>query len=173
MMSEKTELDRIDRHILALLQKDARMSNRELAATVGLAASSCHGRVQRLLESGVLRGFHAEVDPHALGIHLQSVVAVQLTGNPKERIASFLTHARALEEVVEIFHVAGKNDLLLHVAVRDVDHLRRLVMEELSARPEVAQIESVIVYAHERGPGFPDLVDGHASERPARAKGDP
>ena len=135
------------------------MSNKELAAAVGLAPSSCHGRVARLVETGVLRGFHAEVDPHALGIHLQSIVAVRLTGNPKERLASFLAHVREQEEVVDIFHVAGRNDLLLHVAVRDVEHMRRLVMEQLSARPEVAQIESAIVYAHERVPGLPDLEE--------------
>lgn len=164
-MADKTGLDRIDRRIVALLQKDARRSNKELAVAVGLAPSSCHGRVQRLLARGVLRGFHAEVDPHALGVHLQAVVAVQLTGNPKERIASFLDHARSREEVVEIFHVAGKNDLLLHVAVRDVDHMRRLIMEEFSARPEVAQIESAIVYAHERVPGLPDLLDEPNLER--------
>jgi len=136
------------------------MSNKELAAEVGLAPSSCHGRVSRLIETGVLRGFHAEVDPHALGIHIQSIVAVRLTGNPKERLASFLEHVREQEEVVEIFHVAGRNDLLLHIAVRDVEHMRRLVMEGLSDRPEVAQIESAIVYAHERVPGLPDLADG-------------
>lgn len=164
MTAAKRDLDRIDRRLVDLLQKDARRSNKELAAAVGLAPSSCHGRVQRLLERGVLRGFHAEVDPHALGVHLQSVVTVQLTGNPKERLASFLAHVRSLEEVVEIFHVAGKNDLLLHVAVRDVEHMRSLVMEELSSRPEVAQIESAIVYAHERVPGLPDLLDDDPKE---------
>ena len=72
--------------------------------------------------------------------------------------------AASLEEVVEIFHVAGRNDLLLHVAVRDVEHMRALVMEELSSRPEVAQIESAIVYAHERVPGLPDLLGDGSPE---------
>ena len=66
-------LDRIDFDILAALQNDGRLSNKELAAKVGLAPSSCLERVRALRESGVLRGFRAEVDPEALGIHLQAI----------------------------------------------------------------------------------------------------
>lgn len=152
------DLDRIDRRIVALLQKDARLSNKELASAVNLAASSCHARVRRLVESGVIRGFRTDVDPHALGVHLQAMVSVQLAGNPRSRLKSFLRHARGLEEVIAVYHVAGRNDLLLHIAVRDVEHMRTVVMEKLSSRPEVSQIESALIYEHERAAGLPDLL---------------
>jgi len=159
MNPAKEPLDRIDRHLLTLLQKDARMSNKELAAAVGLAPSSCHGRVQRLIESGVLRGFHAEVDPAALGIALQAIVAVRLRGNPADRIQRFVQEVGSLAEVVEVFHVAGRNDLLLHIAVRDVEHMRELVMEKLSSQSAVDGLESALIYHHSSSPGLPDLVD--------------
>lgn len=153
------DLDRIDRRLLALLQKKARMTNKELAAQVGLAPSSCHSRVQRLIETGVVRGFHADVDPRALGIGLQAIVAVQLTGNPRARSESYVREIRSLPEVVNVYHVAGRNDLLLHVAVRDVEHMHELVMDKLSSRPEVNQLESTLIYEHTNAPQLPDLVD--------------
>lgn len=78
-------LDRIDRAILAHLQKNARLSNKELAAKVGLAPSSCLARVQRLTKQGVIKGFHAFVDPQALGIGLQALVAVKLKQHSRRR----------------------------------------------------------------------------------------
>ena len=152
-------LDRIDRQIVRLLQKDARLSNKELAAAVSLAPSSCHARVARLVDEGVLRGFHGDVDPHSLGVHLQAMVSVQLAGNPRTRLRSFLKHARTLKEVIAVYHIAGRNDLLLHIAVRDVQHMRSVVMDGLSSRAEVAQVESALIYEHERGAGIPDLID--------------
>lgn len=151
-------LDRIDRRIIELLQEDARLSNKELAAAVGLAPSSCHTRVQRLIAERVIRGFRTDVDPHALGVHLQSMVSVQLAGNPRSRLASFLEHVRTLKEVIAVYHTAGRNDMLLHVAVRDVEHMRTVVMDALSSREEVSQIESALIYEHERSPGMPDLL---------------
>jgi len=151
-------LDRIDRRIIELLQEDARLSNKELAAAVGLAPSSCHTRVQRLISEDVVRGFRTDIDPHALGVHLQSMVSVQLAGNPRSRLSAFLEHVRKLKEVIAVYHTAGRNDLLLHVVVRDVEHMRSVVMDALSSREEVAQIESALIYEHERSQGLPDLL---------------
>ena len=72
------ELDATDRELLRLLQGDARMTNNELAQRVGIAPSTCHGRVRRLIDSGVIRGFFADVDPAAVGRPLRAMVAVSL-----------------------------------------------------------------------------------------------
>lgn len=151
------DLDRIDRQILSLLQKDARISNKELAAKVHLAPSTCHGRVQRLQQEAVIRGFHAAVEPEALGIQLQALISVQLMGNPRQRMTRFLKYVHSQDEVVETYLIAGKTDLLLRVAVRDVEHMRQLVLTKLSSRPEVRQIESALVYEHQRA-DLPDLL---------------
>ena len=145
-MTKPRHLDRIDRQILGCLQNDARMANKDLAARVGLAPSTCLGRVQRLVDGGVLRGFHASVDPEALGLVLQAVVFVQLEhhgGAATERLEE-----RLLErpEVVHLYHVGGNQDLLVHVAVRDTEHLRRVVMDEIASGPEVRHVETNVVF---------------------------
>jgi len=152
-MSAKTHpLDRIDRQILVHLQKDARVSNKDLAALVGLAPSTCLGRVQRLVQDGVIRGFHANVDPAAVGVLIQAVVFVQLEVHGAKATENFRDHMLARPEVVELYHVGGVQDLLVHVAVRDTDHLREVVMEDIATRPEVRHIETNLVFEHHRSP---------------------
>lgn len=147
-------LDRTDHAILALLQKDARLSNKELAARVGLAPSSCHERVRRLVQAGVIAGFHADVDPRALGITLQALVAVRLARHSRVPFDAFREHVLALPEAVSVFHIAGANDFLVHVAVRDSDHLRELILDALTSRPEVLHVETALIYEHARNTSF-------------------
>ena len=152
-------LDRIDRQIVAELAQDARLSNKELAARVHLAPSSCHARVQRLREDGVLRGFHADVDPKALGVGLRTLVAVRLADHGEKNSRAVIDHFLELPEIVDVFLVAGNDDLFLHVAARDTDHLRELAMGNIGGRTEVADVRTVLVYEHHRRPTFPDLLD--------------
>ena len=96
----KDDLDRTDFEILAHLQKNARLSNKELAARVGLAPSSCLERVRRLVERRVLRGFHADVDPAALGIEIEAMIAVRLVRHSRKDVDQFRAHVMGLPEVV-------------------------------------------------------------------------
>lgn len=153
--SEKPELDRIDFAILEALQKDARLSNKELAAEVGLAQSSCLARVARLRETSVLRSFHADVEPRAVGVGLQAMIAVRLRHHSRELVEEFRRHALALPEVLAVYHVAGATDFLVHVAVRDADHLRDVGMDAFTTRPEVANLETSLIFEHFRSPGLP------------------
>ena len=148
-------LDRIDIGILAALQNDGRLSNKELAAGVGLAPSSCLARVNRLRERGVLRAAHAEVDPSALGIGLQAIVVVRFARHNRETLESFRVHLATLPEVVQAFSVGGADDVLVHVAVRDANHLRDLVMDGFSDHPEVVQTRTEVVFDHVRRSKLP------------------
>jgi len=139
-------LDRIDFAIVASLQNNARLSNKELAARAGLAPSSCLERVRALTRAGVLRGHHAEVSPAALGIGLQALVAVRLNRHAKQTFKSLYAHLLALPEVLAIFHVSGENDLQVHVAVRDIRHLRDLIVERFAGRPEVGHCETSVLF---------------------------
>ena len=147
-------LDRTDREIVAALQQNARLTNKELAARVGLAESSCLERVRRLVNTGVLRGFHAEVDLKALGVGLQALVAVRLSRHTSSAVEAFRRSMLALPEATALFHVAGATDFLVHVAVRDSDALRDLVMGAFTSRPEVAHVETSLIYEHVRNAGF-------------------
>ncbi len=144
----KSKLDRIDFEILEALQKNARLSNKEIAAHVGLAPSSALERVKRLRETGVLRGYRAIVDPQAIGIRLQALIAVRLQHHSRDVVETFQQHVLGLEETLETFHLAGRDDFLIHVAVRDADHLRNVVLDHFTAWPEVDHVETNLVYAH-------------------------
>ena len=131
------------------------MSNKELAAKVGLAPSSCLERVRRLRLARILTGYHADVDPDAIGIGLQAMVAVRLTRHARHEVESFQRHLDSLPEAVTIFHVAGANDYLVHVAVRDPAHLRELALSAFTERPEVAHIETQLIFQHSRNHELP------------------
>ena len=148
-------MDPTDIQIIRWLRKNARMSNKELAAKVGMAPSSCLERVRRLRLSRVLTGYHADVDPNAIGIGLQAMVAVRLTRHARSEVESFQRHLDTLPEVVTIFHVAGANDYLVHVAVSDSAHLRELALSAFTERPEVDHIETQLIFQHSRNHDLP------------------
>lgn len=150
-------LDRIDIKILDALQKDGRLSYKELAALVRLSPSSCWERVRQLKETGVLVGFHAELDPKALGIGLQAMIGVRLKRHTREAVESFRVHALAVEEVMAVYHVTGEKDFLVHVAARDAEHLRDLALEAFTTRAEVASLETSLIFQGDRGAGLPVL----------------
>lgn len=154
-MAHNAELDRTDRQIVAALRKNARLSNKELAVMVGLAPSSCLQRVRRLETRGVLRGYHAEVDPAALGIGLQALVAIRLSRHSRAFVDSFREHVLSMPEVRVVYHVAGASDFLLHVAVHDAEHLRELVLSAFTVRPEVAHVETALIFEQVRNMELP------------------
>jgi DNA-binding Lrp family transcriptional regulator len=156
---DPTLIDRIDREILAHLQNDARISNKELAARVGLAPSSCLARVRRLESSGALLGYHAEVDPRVHGVTLEALIAIRLEKHARTAIAAFERHVGTLPEVRGAFHVAGANDYLVHVAVRDAEHLRDFALSAFATRPEVAHMETSLIFSHKRNPRFGAAFD--------------
>jgi DNA-binding Lrp family transcriptional regulator len=162
--------DRTDHAILAALQNDARLSNKELAALVGLAPSSCLERVRRLREDGILTAFRARVDPRALGITIQALVFVSLDRHSREQVESFRTHALSLREAIGVFHVAGEHDFLVHVGVRDADHLRDLALDSFTSRPEVARIETHLIFEHVPKAQMPVLTEAEEPVRKSRRR---
>ena len=155
----KTRLDRTDLAILAALQNDARLSNKELAARVGLAPSSCLERVRRLREGGVLTDFRARVEPGALGIAIQALVFVRLARHDREQVKGFRKHALSLRETIGLYHVAGQHDFLVHVGVRDANHLRDLALDAFTSRREVARIETHLIFEHVPKAELPVLTE--------------
>jgi DNA-binding Lrp family transcriptional regulator len=147
------ELDATDLAILRALSEDGRMPNNALAAAVGIAPSTCLGRVRSLRERGVIRGFHADVDPAAVGLGIQALVAVQLRAHTRAQIDDFQRFAPALPGVLSVFHVAGRDDYLLHVAARSPGELRDFVVEQLTTHPAVAHAETSLVFEHIQGTG--------------------
>jgi len=145
------ELDEVDRRILTTLHADARISNSALADAVGIAPSTCHGRVRRLQDLGVIRGFFTDVDPAAIGLPLQAMISVSLQSNSRGKIRNFLQQIRRKPQVMDVYFLAGADDFIIHVAARDTDDLRSFVVENLNADADVAGTQTSLIFEHLRG----------------------
>lgn len=146
-------LDDTDRAILRVLGADARISNKELADQVGVAQSTCLARVRALRTAGVIRGYHADIDPGALGHDLQAMIAIRLQPHARHAIGEFVTALSRRTEVLEIYFVAGANDFLVHVATASTDELRRFVGDHLNRDPAIAGTETNLIFEHTRAAG--------------------
>jgi DNA-binding Lrp family transcriptional regulator len=143
-------VDELDSAIVELLQHDARQTNRELAAAVGIAPSTCLERVRSLRERGVITGFHAEVSLPAMNRHVQAFLHVQIRPLSRQVIEGFKGYVTTLPEVLSVFVVAGGDDFLVHVAVPSVDSLHALLMDKFTKRREIVGFRSSIIYQHAR-----------------------
>ena len=139
-------LDRTDFGILRLLQNDAGLSNKQIAAAVGLAPSSAHERLKRLREDGVLRGAHADVAPKAMGVGLEAIFFIELSKHEKGVVNRFLDEVVEIPEVRSAYLVTGPHDFIVHVVARDMQHLKDVVLERFTNRAEVTRIESSIIF---------------------------
>jgi DNA-binding Lrp family transcriptional regulator len=148
---QPSQIDDVDRRILTSLHANARMSNSALAELVGIAASTCHGRVRRLQEVGVIRGFYADIDPTAIGLTLQAMISVSLQSNARGKIRNFIQQIRRKPQVMDVYFLAGADDFILHVAARDTDDLRAFVVENLNADADVAGTQTSLIFEHLRG----------------------
>jgi DNA-binding Lrp family transcriptional regulator len=145
------DLDAVDRRILSLLHADARTTNHALAEAVGIAPSTCHGRVRRLVDLGVIRGFYTDIDPVGVGMPLQAMISVSLQSHARGKIRSFIQQIRGRRQVIDVYFLAGADDFLLHVAARDTEDLRSFVVENLNADADVAGTQTSLIFEHLRG----------------------
>jgi DNA-binding Lrp family transcriptional regulator len=144
-------LDEVDHKILRALAADARTPNNTLAAQAGVAPSTCLMRVRRLQDAGVIRGFHAELAPEALGRPLQAIVSVRLQAHARPRIGSFAQRLAVLPGVLNVFFLGGVNDFQIHLAAKSPDDLRDFVVKNLSASRDVAITETNLIFEHITG----------------------
>jgi len=143
-------LDPVDTKLLRILAEDARIPNNALAEQVGIAPSTCLGRVRALRERGVIRGYHADVDPAALGRPIQAMIAVRLQSSARGHIPSFMATMAELPEVLNVFFLGGADDFMVHIAATSTENLRDFVVEHLSANPDVGLTETNLIFSHVR-----------------------
>lgn len=143
-------MDELDSALLRMLQEDGRRTNRDMAQELGVAPSTCLERIRSLRQRGVLTGVHAEVDLMAVGRGLQAVIAVRIRPPTRAAIEAFQGFLEGMPEVISIFVLTGDDDFLVHVAVRDTDHLHAVVLDKLTKRPELADVRTSVVFRHKR-----------------------
>ncbi|NMF89836.1 winged helix-turn-helix transcriptional regulator [Aromatoleum petrolei] len=139
------ELDRIDRRILDLLQKDGRISMTDLAAKIGLSATPCTERVRRLEREGVITGYHAHVNPHALGKNLLVFVEIKLSAKSGEVFDRVKKELSFVPEVMECHLVSGDFDYLVKARITEMGEYRRLLGNILLKLPSAAESRSYVV----------------------------
>lgn len=149
-------LDRTDLMLLQQLQFDGRLSNTDLAERVNLSPSACLRRVQRLERDGVIAGYGARLNPAAIGIGLQAFVRLQLARHDREAIETFVNALQDWDEVVTCHALTGDMDYLLHVAVADLEHFSRFLLDRLLSSSGVADVNtSFVLRAVKQAQGLP------------------
>ncbi|MEV6632386.1 Lrp/AsnC family transcriptional regulator [Actinoplanes sp. NPDC051470] len=144
------ELDELDTAILRELQVDARRTNRDIAAAVGVSPTTALDRTRSLRERGVIRGASLTIDLHAIGRPVQALIAVRIRPPSRRNIEAFRNWAGALPDTLGVFVTSGSEDFLLHVAVPDNDALYAFVIDRLTEHAHVADVRTSVVYEHLR-----------------------
>ena len=143
--SSAIDLDRIDRKLLRLLQGDGRRSNQELADLANVSPATCHRRVQRLVEAGVIAGFRTAVNPSAVALNTLVMVGVVLDRSTPDSFAAFEGAVLEVKEVLDCHLVAGDFDYLLKIRVRDIADFNTLHGARLLTLPGVRQTRTFFV----------------------------
>jgi DNA-binding Lrp family transcriptional regulator len=143
-----TVLDELDKAILRELQADARRTNKDIAAAVGVSPSTALERTRSLRERGVIRGAILDLDLAAIGRGVQALIAVRIRPPSRRNIEGFRNWVSQMPETVGVFVVSGSEDFLVHVAVKDNQDLYAFVIDRLTERPEIADVRTSVVYEH-------------------------
>jgi DNA-binding Lrp family transcriptional regulator len=160
-------LDHTDFEILRILQKNAWTPNKQIAVAVRLAASTCHERIRHLRASGIILSAHAEIEPRAIGVGLEALAFIKLAKYQRTAINRFLSEMESIPEVQSVFLVNGRHDVILHLAVKDIDHLRNLGLDRITSQPTVVSIETSIVYDSRSKKELPVLLEGPQRKKTA------
>ena len=149
-------LDNIDRKLLAELQAEGRVTNVDLARRVGLTAPPCLRRVRSLEEEGVIRGYHADLDPSKLGFAITVFAMVSLRSQAEEALRAFEEHIRQLPEVRECHMLNGEIDFILKIVSKDLQSFQEFLTSKLTPAPNVASVKtSLTIRTAKYEPGVP------------------
>jgi len=141
----KTEIDKVDREIIRLLQQDAELSAAAIGEKIGLSQSPCWRRIQRLREKGLIRGQAMRFDRKKLGFDVLVFAQVKLTAHGRSKVPEFAETIREFPEVQECHLVLGNIDFLLRIVARDIEEYERFFFEKLSHLAEIQEVHSNIV----------------------------
>lgn len=138
-------MDKVDRRILRILQDDGRITNLKLAEMVNLSPTPCLKRVRRLEESGLIRGYSAQVNAQAAGMQVCAMVLIKIAANTREAADQFAEAIARIDAVTECHTVAGRYDYVCKLYARDVAEFERILRDQLSRLPALADMETLFV----------------------------
>lgn len=139
------KLDQIDRKILYILQKNAKITNAQLSKEIGLSPAPTLERVKKLEQTGIIKSYHAQLDPTKIGMGVSTFVHVSLKGHNKQNIMRFLEAITDIEEIVECHHITGTGDFILRVIAKDILSYQNLMLERVSEIDVVDNMQSMVI----------------------------
>lgn len=149
-------MDPIDRRLVGLLQANGRITNVELAQRVGLTAPPCLRRVRALEERGFIKGYHAALDPQAMGYAITAFAMVSLKSQAEGDLTAFERHVARIPEVRECHMLNGEIDFLLKIAATDLAQFQSILTASLITAPNVASVKtSLTIRTSKNEPGVP------------------
>ncbi|WP_448231446.1 Lrp/AsnC family transcriptional regulator [Microbacterium lacticum] len=150
-MAASESMDAADLRLIDELRADARQPLSRLASTLGLAASTVHARIARLVTRGAIRRFTIEVDPVALGYRTEALVSLRIRPGARAQLTRFAEELRSHPDVAQYFYVAGAEDFVIHFRGRDSADLRTFVTDHLSTHSIVAATNTSLIFERADG----------------------
>ncbi|MGO2053051.1 AsnC family transcriptional regulator [Glutamicibacter sp. BW80] len=148
--SNSVQVDETDLAILVELHKDARLANNILAQRVGLAPSTCLGRVKALRTRGIIEGYEARINEKLLGVTVHAMISVVVAAQARDRMLHAAKNLADLPQVRDVFVLGGTPDLLVRVAARSIDELRTFVASHLGSNNAFSSTQTNIIFEHLR-----------------------
>jgi Lrp/AsnC family transcriptional regulator, leucine-responsive regulatory protein len=145
MINQPIKLDQIDKHILEILQANAKITNSQLAQEVGLSPAPTLERVRKLENAGLILSYHAEIDVKQMGLGTGVFVLISLSGHKKNQIMSFVDKINKIPEVIECHHITGSGDFLLKVLTHDISSYQQLILNTLVEIEEIGNMQSMMI----------------------------
>lgn len=139
------KIDAIDRKILDLLQRDSNITNAQLAKEIGLSPAPTLERVNKLESYGIIKSYHAVVNPSTVGLGVSTFVMVTLKGHNRENIEKFMEAVETIDEVIECHHITGAGDFILKIVCADISSYQQLMLEKVSDIAVVDGLQSMII----------------------------
>ena len=149
------KLDEIDLRILTILYKNADITNKELAAQIGIAPSTCLERVKRMKQNGVIKNAFIDINFNAIGGNIEAIAAIKLQPYSERIVNQLRDDLLKLPEIISLYHMGGNFDYFIHMSVKDSEHLRQFVFNAITSREEVTTVETSLIFEHSRSGVLP------------------
>lgn len=149
------KLDDTDQALIQLLRQNARLTNKDIAAKLGVAASTALERTRRLQEAGVITGYHAEADAKSVGVLVQAMISVRLAKHTRKAFSDFMEHMQKQDAVIAVYQLAGHDDFLVHVGTHTVEQLSDFTFKTITGTHDIAHTETRLIFDYVRSANLP------------------
>ena len=139
------KIDRTDKKILEILQKNAKITNAKLSKQIGLSPAPTLERVRKLESRGIISGYHAKLNMSKVGLGVSTFVMVSLKGHNKKNLQSFLDKIKDVENIVECHHITGSGDFILRIVAEDIESYQELMLDKVSEIEVTNSLQSMVI----------------------------